>query len=211
MKGFLLGLILGLLAIPVLVYLHFHIGHPPVAVADTPYWLERELVGAPLHARIDKEMPRNAPIEPSATNLETGAHIYRQQCASCHGLYGRPSSFAAHMYPHAPQLWAPHRDGVVGVSDDPPGETYWKVANGIRLTGMPSYKNVLTETQMWQVTLLLANADKPLPAGTLELLKQPLDLDPALAGPQPPVGPPQKITDQDINGMPPAIPPDSEQ
>jgi len=27
---------------------------------------------------------------------------------------------------------------VVGVSDDEPGETYWKVANGIRLTGMPA-------------------------------------------------------------------------
>jgi thiosulfate dehydrogenase len=54
------------------------------------------------------------------------------------------------------------------VSDDPVGETYWKVANGIRLTGMPSYKNILTDTQMWQVSLLLANADKPLPPAALE-------------------------------------------
>jgi len=212
MKTFLLGLIVGLLVIPMIVYLHFRIGHPPVAVADQAYYLEKELVNVPLHARIDKEMPKSSPIEPSATNLETGAHIYRQQCAACHGLYGRPSSFASHMYPHAPQLWAPHRDGVVGVSDDPPGETYWKVANGIRLSGMPSYSKVLSETQMWQVTLLLANADKPLPPGTLELLKQPLDLDPAaLAAPLPSNAPPQKITDQDINGMPPAMPPDAEQ
>jgi hypothetical protein len=77
---------------------------------------------------------------------------------------------------------------------------------------MPSYSKVLSETQMWQVTLLLANADKPLPPGTLELLKQPLDLDPAaLAAPLPSNAPPQKITDQDINGMPPAMPPDAEQ
>ena len=53
---------------------------------------------------------------------------------------------------------AHHNGNVVGVSDDPPGETYWKVANGIRLSGMPSYKDLLTETQMWQVSLLLANA-----------------------------------------------------
>ena len=58
----------------------------------------------------------------------------------------------------------------MGVSDDPPGETYWKVANGIRLTGMPSFKSVLTETEMWQVSLLLANADKPLPPEALEIL-----------------------------------------
>ena len=43
---------------------------------------------------------------------------------------------------------------VVGVSDDEPGETYWKVANGIRLSGMPAYTHILTETQMWQVSLL---------------------------------------------------------
>jgi len=211
MKSFLLGLILGLLIIPVYVYLHFRVGHPPVAVADPPYWLERDLVNVPLHARIDKEMPKSSPFEPSATNLESGAHIYRQQCAACHGLYGRPSAFASHMYPHAPQLWAPHSDGVVGVSDDPPGETYWKVFNGIRLTGMPAYSNVLNETQIWQVSLLLANADKPLPPGVLELLKQPLDLDPAaLATPLPSNAPPQKITDQDMNSMPSPVPPNAQ-
>lgn len=211
MKGFLLGLILGLLAIPLFVYLHFRLGRPPVAVADAPYWLEEQVVSVPLHARIDKEMPKNAPIEPSATNLEAGAHIYRQQCAACHGLYGRPSSFAPHMYPQAPQLWAPHGDGVVGVSDDPPGETWWKVANGIRLSGMPAYSKVLTETQMWQVSLLLANADKPLPAGVLTLLKQPLDLDPAPAGaPLSSDAPSQKITDQDMKSMPSPIPPDDQ-
>ena len=212
MKGFLLGLIVGLIVIPIFVYLHFRIGRPPVAVADAPYWLEAQVVMVPLHARIDKEMPKSAPIEPSATNLEAGAHIYRQQCAACHGLYGRPSAFASHMYPHAPQLWAPHRSGVVGVSDDPPGETYWKVANGIRLSGMPSYGKVLNETQMWQVSLLLANADKPLPAAALNLLKQPLDLDPAPAGaPAASDAPPQKITDQDINSMPSPVPPDNQQ
>ena len=47
-----------------------------------------------------------------------------------------------------------------GVTDDEPGETYWKVANRIRLTGMPAFQQSLNETQMWQVSLLLANADK---------------------------------------------------
>ena len=37
----------------------------------------------------------------------------------------------------------------------------------------------LNQTEMWQVSQLLANADKPLPPGVLALLKQPLDLDPA--------------------------------
>jgi mono/diheme cytochrome c family protein len=211
MKSFVLGLILGLIALPLTVFLYFRAGHPPVAVADKPLWLEKQMVRVPLHARIDKEMPASAPIEPSDTNLEAGAHIYRQQCAACHGLYGLPSPFAKNMYPHAPQLWAPHRNGTVGVSDDPVGETYWKVNNGIRLTGMPAYNKVLNQTQIWQVTLLLAGADKPLPSSALDLLKQPLDLDPVRLTPgQPSAGPPQKITDLKLDAMPSPLPPDAD-
>ena len=69
-------------------------------------------------------------------------------------------------------------EGWGRVSDDPAGETYWKVANGIRLSGMPAFSHVLNQTEMWQVSQLLANADKPQPPGVLTLLKQPLDLDP---------------------------------
>jgi mono/diheme cytochrome c family protein len=46
------------------------------------------------------------------------------------------------------------------VTDDPPGESYWKIFNGFRLTGMPGFSKSLNETQMWQLALLLANADK---------------------------------------------------
>lgn len=172
---FLLGLVLGLLVIPVWAWIYFRVGHPPVAVADPPFWMEREVVRVPLHARIDKEMPANAPIEASATNLTAGAQVYREQCSACHGLYGRPSAFAAHMYPKAPQLWAPHGDGVIGVNDDPVGETYWKVANGIRLSGMPAFDKVLNQTQMWQVSVLLKNAGQPMPADAAKLLQTPLD------------------------------------
>jgi thiosulfate dehydrogenase len=34
------------------------------------------------------------------------------------------------------------------------------VANGIRLTGMPGYVGSLNEAEMWQVSMLLADADK---------------------------------------------------
>lgn len=175
MIKFLLGLILGLLIIPVFVYCYLSFGHPPVAVADQPFPLEKQIVQVPLNARIDKGMPASAPIEPSTTNLTTGAQIYRTQCAACHGLYGLPSAFANHMYPRAPQLWAPHHNGVVGVSDDPVGETYWKVANGIRLTGMPAFDKILNQTQIWQVSLLLKNADKPQPPEVMKLIQQPME------------------------------------
>ncbi|HEY1809529.1 MAG TPA: cytochrome c [Acidobacteriaceae bacterium] len=160
---FLFGLILGLLIVPVGAWMYFSVGNPPVAVADKPFPFEKRIVNVPLHARIDREMPKNAPIEPNEANLAAGAQIYRQQCAACHGLEGHPSDFGSHMYPQAPQLWVPHgHSGVVGVSDDPVGETEWKVANGLRLTGMPSFEKVLSPTQIWQVSLLLKQAAGPL-------------------------------------------------
>ena len=81
------------------------------------------------------------------------------------------------MYPHAPQLWVAHKKGgtgptVTGVSGDSVGETYWKVANGIRLSGMPAYSSMLTDTEIWQVSVLLKNADQPLPDPVEKILAQ---------------------------------------
>ena len=164
MIRFVIGLVLGLVLAPLIVLGWFKIGHPPVAVADTQLPFERQIVNVPMRARIDSEMPKSAPMQPTEADFVAGAQIYKDQCAACHGFHGKPSDFATHMFPRAPQLWQTHRDGkTVGVSDDPPGATYWRVANGLRLTGMPAYNKILTENQMWQVSLLLANADKPLP------------------------------------------------
>ncbi|MGA7343659.1 MAG: cytochrome c, partial [Terracidiphilus sp.] len=168
MGRFLFGIILGFLLAPVALLAWFHYGKPPVAVDDPPLPEERMLTSIPLDARIEREAPPNAPIAASEENFVAGAGVYRRQCASCHGLHGQPSPFGAHMFPAAPPLWEKHQNGdVVGVSDDPVGETYWKVSNGIRLTGMPSFKDVLTGTEMWQVSLLLSNANRPLPPAAL--------------------------------------------
>lgn len=171
MGRILFGIILGALLTPIALLVWFRYGHPPVAVADPPFFEERVFTHYLLYTRIDREMPPAAPIPASEENLVAGARVYTAQCAACHGLHGKPSSFGGQMYPAAPPLWEKHHNGdVVGVSDDPVGETYWKVANGIRLTGMPSYKKVLSDTEMWQVSLLLVNAAKPLPPAALGLL-----------------------------------------
>lgn len=182
------GVILGVLLVPCAVLAWFHFGKPPVAVADHPLPFERQVTHTALDARIDREAPKTAPIEANEQNFDAGAEIYRDQCSACHGFHGKPSSFGPRMYPSAPGLWEKHRNGnVVGVSDDPPGETFWKVSNGIRLSGMPAYRDVLTETQIWQVSLLLANADKPLPPQAVQILSaaETVITVPAQAPPQP--------------------------
>jgi thiosulfate dehydrogenase len=158
MRKVLLGFVLCLVVLLVGALLFFGLGLMPVATSAPPMPLERFLAGMALHARVSKEMPAKAPIPADEANLLAGARVYREQCSVCHGLSGQPeTAIAKGMFPRPPQLF------VHGVTDDPPGETYWKAANGIRLTGMPGYKGSLTDTQIWQVSLMLANADK-LPA-----------------------------------------------
>jgi mono/diheme cytochrome c family protein len=167
---FILGLLLGLLIIPAAGLLYFRYGKVPVATADKPFPMEKQLVSVPLDARIGREAPKDAPFAASEDVFEGGATLYRQHCAACHGTPGHSIAFAKYMYPHSPQLWTSHRAGVTGVSDDPVGETYWKVSNGIRLTGMPAFSAVLTPAEMWQISILLKNADQPLPDPVTKIL-----------------------------------------
>jgi thiosulfate dehydrogenase len=169
MKNLLVGFLLGLAVVVAGALLYFGLGLAPVATSAPPIPFERQLAGMALHARISKEMPTQAPIPANEANLLVGARIYREQCAVCHGLSGQPETpIAKGMFPHPPQLFTGH-----GVTDDPAGETYWKASNGIRLTGMPGYKGSLSDTQLWQVSLMLANADK-LPASAKAATGEPL-------------------------------------
>jgi thiosulfate dehydrogenase len=168
-----LGFLLGVIAVAGGLFLYLKFGPLPVAVADQPFPFEKQIVSLPLGARIDRET-KTAPFGTSEDVFESGAHIYRTQCAACHGTPGRDVAYAKRMFPSAPQLWKKHGNSdVVGVSDDEPGETYWKVANGIRLSGMPAYNHILSDTQMWQVSLLLKNADKDLPNPVTQILDSP--------------------------------------
>jgi thiosulfate dehydrogenase len=184
MGRFLLGILLGIVLLPVALLGWLWLGKPPVAVADPPLPHEKQLSGLLLHERINRELVKTPPVQADEDNLMLGAHVYSEKCAICHGIHGKPSVLGAHMFPPAPPLWEKHQNSaVVGVSDDLPAETFWKVANGIRLTGMPAFKGQLTETDMWRVSLLLANADKPLPPEAVEIL-QGEPPAPAVAGPE---------------------------
>ena len=153
---FITGFIIGIIFLALVGYSYFATGMAPVAAADQPMPFERMLAKKAQHARIDKEMPKSAPLPANEETFMAGAQVFREQCSVCHGLPGmQQSDIALGEFPKPPHLFRGK-----GVTDDPPGETYWKVSNGIRLTGMPSFKGHLTDTQIWQVSLLVANADK---------------------------------------------------
>lgn len=165
MKGFIIGVIVTVVCIAAGTYVYFGFGFAPVATAAPPMPFEKRLAKMALNAHVKREMPKTVPIEANETNYLAGAHEYVEHCAICHGVPGQPEGpIAEGEFPHPPQLFKGK-----GVTDDPPGETYWKIQNGIRLTGMPAFGKHLTDAQMWQMALLLKNADK-LPASVTTAL-----------------------------------------
>jgi mono/diheme cytochrome c family protein len=167
-KKILGGLLLGICVSLVGGYLFLTRGGMPVGTKGGPMPLEQFVAKAALRSAIGPMAEQPSPIAADETNLAAGAHVYREQCAVCHGALGLPpSAIAKGMFPPPPQLLPPKK----GVTDDPVGETHWKVKNGIRLTGMPGFVDSLSDTELWQVSLLLLHAHE-LPPAAQEALRR---------------------------------------
>lgn len=179
MGKFVFGLIIGVVIVPLSVYFYFQTGMAPVATTAPPMPFEKMFARMALHARMNKEVPKTVPIPPDESNFMAGAQVYKENCAVCHGLPdGKQTDIAKGMFPDPPKLMQGK-----GVTDDAPGESYWKVAGGIRMTGMPGFQKTLSNTQIWQVSLLVANANK-----LSQSVKDSLAAGPAA----PPTAPPEK-------------------
>lgn len=164
-KGLILGILVGVLLVLGGAYLYFATGRAPVAVTSPEMPFERKMARMALHAYMDR-LPHQGPQVPAdEKNLMEGAKVYKEHCAVCHGVPGgTPTAIAEGMAPKPPQLFR-----GTGVTDDEEWESYWKVEGGIRMTGMPGFKGRLNETQIWQVAVLVKNADKISPAVKAEL------------------------------------------
>lgn len=167
MGKFILGLVIGLLVIPVAVVWYVKSGRVPATADAKPLPFESYLAHSGLHAAAEREAPKRELSSFTAADLTSGATVYLNNCAGCHGLpYHPPSMMAKAMFPPAPQFFTP--DGMM--TDDPVGESYWKVKHGIRLSGMPSFKSLLKDQDMWQAAAIVASADK-LPPAAMQILK----------------------------------------
>jgi thiosulfate dehydrogenase len=159
-KLFIAGMILGWIVLPLAALLYLRFGYVPVAVDGPVIPFEELLAGTAVQARIAKEAPAKAAIPPSEENIVAGARIYREHCVECHGLPGSKITPAAQgMFPDPPQFF---ERKVMG--NEPVGQNYWIVANGIRLSGMPGYKKSLSDEQIWQVSQFLSNRGNLPPA-----------------------------------------------
>jgi len=144
---------IGWIVLPVVGFLYLRFGYVPVAVDGPMIPFEKLLAGTAVRARIAREAPAKAALAATEEHIVAGARIYRERCVECHGIPGStPTPEAKGMFPPPPQFFD---QKVMG--NEPVGQNYWIIANGIRLSGMPGYKAALSEQQLWQVSQFLAN------------------------------------------------------
>uniref|UniRef100_E6PXW9 Cytochrome c domain-containing protein n=1 Tax=mine drainage metagenome TaxID=410659 RepID=E6PXW9_9ZZZZ len=155
MRKFILGFALGIIVVllGMFVYVRFGFADPR---ADIPVGaLETELAMPALDAAVDRRAPEvQNPIQPTEDNLLSGMKIYQANCASCHGDIQHPEGVLANaLYPRSPQF-------IKDAPDMPENQNFYIVQHGIRLSGMPAWKDALSANQIWQVTTFLSHLDK---------------------------------------------------
>ncbi len=160
-KGFIAGIIVVLAGLLAGAYIFVKLGALPAGQDATPGKLELWAAKTSLAATISRDTKGlTSRLQPTEANLTAGASLYVTHCQVCHGgPDAKTSAIAKGLTPNPPQL---AKDGV---EDDPEGTTYWKIAHGIRFTGMPGFRESLTEPQLWQLALFVKHMDS-LPVGS---------------------------------------------
>lgn len=160
LKGVIAGIVFTVVASAIAGYAIIRAGILPANADERPPKFEVWAAKTSLHATLRRSAPRvTAPIADTNDTLIAGIKLYAQNCAVCHGdSSGNATNVAKGLYQKPPQL------ANDGVEDDPDGVTFWKLKHGIRWTGMPAFGDVLSDKQLWQLTVFLKTMDHLPPA-----------------------------------------------
>ena len=157
-RGMVLGVVLTLAVLLIGAYSLVRSGLIPANADSKPGRLETWMAHTSLGATLRREAPKGKnPVALTRKDLIEGVHLFAQNCAICHGTakgIASESPIAKGLYQKPPQL------ATDGVEDDPEGVSFWKIKHGIRLTGMPSFGDSLSDRQIWTLALFLKHMDK---------------------------------------------------
>lgn len=126
--------------------------------------------------------------------VEDGARHYRDACVQCHGAPGDVAQpFARFMRPAPPDLakdtgWTP-------------AQLFWITQNGLKMTGMPAYGDLLVDGEIWALVAFLDQLPK-MDAARYQSLTVP----PAPPQPEPVPGGEQDVVPP-VEGEEPVAPP----
>jgi mono/diheme cytochrome c family protein len=110
-------------------------------------------------------------VNPTPNTQETikaGEEHFRHHCQVCHGLDGQNSGvpFAKYTSPEIADL------ASKTVQDYKDGQLKWIIENGIRLSGMPRWKEIINDEEMWAIVRYLRNLPPKGSVGVPDVYKE---------------------------------------
>ena len=114
----------------------------------------------------DKDKKNPIPYTPEAA--KEGQEHFGHHCQICHGLDGQNTGvpFATKMSPPVPELT--DKD----VQDYTDGQLHWIIENGIGPSGMPAWKGILDDEEMWNIVHYIRHLPAKGSLGTPEVYKE---------------------------------------
>jgi mono/diheme cytochrome c family protein len=98
------------------------------------------------------------PLQPSPAALQAARDLYLDNCAQCHGEFGKGDGPEANMYDPLPADLS-NKKFNAGLTD---GEIFYQISEGQK--PMPAFKRRFTEEQRWQLVFLVRSFAAPPPA-----------------------------------------------
>lgn len=115
--------------------------------AGTPSNTENKVVNEVKHEVTIGGKDDKNPIPYTADAAKEGQEHFGHHCQICHGLDGQGTGvpFAGKMEPPVADL------STKDIQDYTDGQLKWIIANGINPSGMPGWKGILTDEEMWNM------------------------------------------------------------
>jgi len=90
------------------------------------------------------------PLPNNEQVVSQGRQIFLQSCAICHGTDGHgQTTLGQGMYPPVMDLTSPH------VQHWTDSQMFWIIQNGVRLTGMASWKGAISTDNTWKLVIFI--------------------------------------------------------
>jgi cytochrome c553 len=118
----------------------------------------RTMTFAKRHIFVGNKKEKN-PLPATPDNWADGKEAFSHYCVACHGMDGQNTGvpFVDHVSPPIPSLAS---DEVQRYTD---GQLKWILDNGIRPSGMPGSKGILSDDELWSIIIFLRHLP---PAGS---------------------------------------------
>ena len=159
MRKFIPGIILTLVVLPIIGIGAALLGLINANADQAPSKAERWLSMRALDASVERRAPHDPnPVPVNDATLIEGMKTYVMACAECHGnLDKKPSQFGVELYPRAHQL-------IMHGLHDEEWQTFYVIKHGVRNTGMPAWKNLMSDIDIWKMTAFLSRVNNLPPA-----------------------------------------------